>query len=487
MGGPATETKAAFHFENGQSVFCYQDNLIYEALILDRKEDGGSSYYIHFNGWDDKWNTWVPESRVLAHTKENEELRMKLRRENALTTSQGTKEKITMPEVLDNILYHEEEAENEMSQNWGDETICTYGQGYIDQPVYSCLECSQRAGKQFGFCYGCSMKCHVDHTVFELFDKRHFRCDCGVPRSQCECSLDPSSPLTENKLVDNAENAYNQNFDGVYCWCKQPYDSSSEVVMYMCVVCQDWYHEQCIKDKMGGEIPAEENFDDFFCEGCIAKHPLLLSYYPQFSALSQESTYGIPSNSSPPPSTTAASHHSIEEKVETVGKKRKREEDEEGEGEETGNGKQKLEELKEPEGSGCKLIAFSAPPCPRNTFWLDGWQQELCRCNDCLAMYERQGLSFLLHYGEKQQLQEEQDDVSRDTKPKVSLLTSSATAFATLLLPAQQIEMMNAYESMRKELSNYLKPFVESGREVQKEDIDTFFEKLSHKRRRLGK
>lgn len=84
-------------------------------------------------------------------------------------------------------------------------------------------------------------------------------------------------------------------------------------------------------------------------------------------------------------------------------------------------------------------------------------------------------------------MQEEQDDVSRDTKPKVSLLTSSATAFATLLLPAQQIEMMNAYESMRKELSNYLKPFVESGREVQKEDIDTFFEKLSHKRRRLGK
>ena len=50
--------------------------------------------------------------------------------------------------MLDNILYLEEEAQEEMSQNWGDETKCTYAQGYIDQPVYSCRECSERTGKQ---------------------------------------------------------------------------------------------------------------------------------------------------------------------------------------------------------------------------------------------------------------------------------------------------------------------------------------------------
>jgi hypothetical protein len=114
----------------------------------------------------------VPEARVLAINEENEALRMKLRRESALTSSQGSKEKMTMPEVgspaplvecmlkglldqpaaalqvLDNILYLEEEAQEEMSQNWGDETKCTYAQGYVDQPVYSCRECSERTGKQ---------------------------------------------------------------------------------------------------------------------------------------------------------------------------------------------------------------------------------------------------------------------------------------------------------------------------------------------------
>lgn len=127
------------------------------------------------------------------------------------------------------------------------------------------------------------MKCHVDHTVFELFEKRHFRCDCGVPRSGCSCVLDPCAPMEGRKLLDNEENRYNHNFDGLYCWCNKPYDHSSDVTMYMCVICQDWYHEQCIKD-MEGAIPAEEDFDDFFCKDCVAKHPFLLHYYSKFTA-----------------------------------------------------------------------------------------------------------------------------------------------------------------------------------------------------------
>lgn len=47
----------------------------------------------------DRWNTWMPQSQVLALNDENEALRMKLRRESALTNSQGAKEKTTMSEV----------------------------------------------------------------------------------------------------------------------------------------------------------------------------------------------------------------------------------------------------------------------------------------------------------------------------------------------------------------------------------------------------
>lgn len=127
------------------------------------------------------------------------------------------------------------------------------------------------------------MKCHVDHTVYELFEKRHFRCDCGVPRSACSCILDPCAPMTGTKLLDNDENKYNHNFDGLYCWCDKPYDHSSDVIMYMCVICQDWYHELCIKS-MEGDIPAEQDFDDFFCKDCMAKHAFLIRYNSRFTA-----------------------------------------------------------------------------------------------------------------------------------------------------------------------------------------------------------
>ena len=32
-------------------------------------------------------------------------------------------------------------------ENWGDENACTYNKGYIHQPVYSCITCSEKAGR----------------------------------------------------------------------------------------------------------------------------------------------------------------------------------------------------------------------------------------------------------------------------------------------------------------------------------------------------
>jgi len=36
-----------------------------------------------------------------------------------------------------------------------------------------------------GFCYSCSITCHTDHDVYELWTKRHFRCDCGNSKFGC--------------------------------------------------------------------------------------------------------------------------------------------------------------------------------------------------------------------------------------------------------------------------------------------------------------
>ena len=84
-----------------------------------------------------------------------------------------------------------------------------------------------------------SSKCLLaGHEVLELFEKRHFRCDCGNGKfkldgssssssSSCsiECQLEPS------KEAYNLENKYNHNFQGLYCHCGKEYDEEKDFMM----------------------------------------------------------------------------------------------------------------------------------------------------------------------------------------------------------------------------------------------------------------
>lgn len=63
-------------------------------------------------------------------------------------------------------------------------------------------------------CYSCSISCHGDHNLVELFTKRHFRCDCGTEKFKAmACKLDPK---TEGHI--KSLNQYNHNYLGRFCW-----------------------------------------------------------------------------------------------------------------------------------------------------------------------------------------------------------------------------------------------------------------------------
>lgn len=111
----------------------------------------------------------------------------------------------------------QEEARHNLEEGWGVEGVCTYSKGYKSQTIYSCATCQEQEGnqKQFGFCFGCSMQCHVNHNVYELFNKRNFRCDCGLDKCGT-CQLDPKEGEGKNE-----ENLYNHNFNGLYCFCNK--------------------------------------------------------------------------------------------------------------------------------------------------------------------------------------------------------------------------------------------------------------------------
>jgi E3 ubiquitin-protein ligase UBR7 len=173
---------------------------------------------------------------------------------------------------------------------------------------------------KFGFCYACSLNCHIDHVIplegedgkmvekdaiIELFDKRSFRCDCPCTGS-CQLfkkdalaedgfALAASSSAAATTLPDwNEDNQYNHNYDGLYCWCNQTYDHDSDVIMVQCEICQDWYHQQCIETETGSPIPVDEDEEDgaaaasvsddqgsssqFVCRDCVHKYAFLQKY-----------------------------------------------------------------------------------------------------------------------------------------------------------------------------------------------------------------
>ncbi|KAI8871532.1 hypothetical protein GQ42DRAFT_173789 [Ramicandelaber brevisporus] len=168
---------------------------------------------------------------------------------------------------------------------------CTYSLGYINQNVYACLTkfdaLTEGAFGSAGMCYACSIACHGEHDIVELFVKRRFRCDCGTNvfgKSLAAVDNDGTGCFV------NGENRYNHNFQGRYCWCNSVYDVDTESdVMHQCLVCQDWFHTCCI-----GATPSTHpsmliegtSFDDaaFICRVCSTDassfQPCILSATP---------------------------------------------------------------------------------------------------------------------------------------------------------------------------------------------------------------
>uniref|UniRef100_A0A7E4UME1 UBR-type domain-containing protein n=1 Tax=Panagrellus redivivus TaxID=6233 RepID=A0A7E4UME1_PANRE len=156
--------------------------------------------------------------------------------------------------------------------------VCTYGEGYFRQEVFACLTCSAESGQVAGVCYACSLACHEDHELLELYTKRQFKCDCGNGRfaDGNTCKLEPE------KATRNEYNKYNDNFSNKWCTCKKPYPPEEDTPeadseMLQCSVCEDWFHTIHLEGEYDHDV------EELICKGCVTKLPFLLAYedYPE--------------------------------------------------------------------------------------------------------------------------------------------------------------------------------------------------------------
>jgi E3 ubiquitin-protein ligase UBR7 len=94
---------------------------------------------------------------------------------------------------------------------------CTIHMGPIRQSVYACLTCSPKEPR--GLCYACSIACHADHQLVELFYRRRFICDCGHGLMPHPCQLTHTATSDEGNAVtvDGPRNGYDHNYLGRFC------------------------------------------------------------------------------------------------------------------------------------------------------------------------------------------------------------------------------------------------------------------------------
>lgn len=136
------------------------------------------------------------------------------------------------------------------------------------QSIFSCLTCNappENPADHYnaaGICYACSVQCHGEHNLVEIFSKRNFTCDCGTKRlpatSPCTLSLNPTTNTRGDVHSEepSANNKYNQNFRNRFCVCGCYYDPFKQKgTMFQCLGLgthdtggcgEDWYHPGCV-------------------------------------------------------------------------------------------------------------------------------------------------------------------------------------------------------------------------------------------------
>lgn len=421
----------------------------------------------------------------------------------------------------------------------------------LRQNLYSCKTCashtpstspsfgSRKSNGAAALCYSCSISCHGDHELVELFEKRGFRCDCGtlrVPGVECKIRKECDAKVEE-------DSDYGQNFWGRFCTCEGMYDACKEEgVMHQCLlgdVCQeDWFHDTCLvgrdapkyimkqkgtpvaadekkatapaakkesgsgaRDDDGQQDDDEEEEDDeakrakelgyplefgnLICWKCLDANPGLkqLASYPDFfvlewkGAVSEEGEPARAAVGASPPKPEANQAESRQSQ-----KRKASDLQEEGSDGETVKKRAREQDPKENETPGrsstvsCTLPAPSPRPAVFSLLLSTNFRETLCRCPSCF-----QNIRAFRMLLEEEDAHEPQ--ISRSASPTGSILEEGERALNSMNR-VRAIEGVLAYNQLKDTVKAFLEPFAKSGKVVGAEDVVACFEELKEKERK---
>lgn len=92
------EDSLTTEYVESEKVLAYHGALLYEAKVLkvDHKEDPVTHvrkplFFLHYQGWNDRWDEWVESNRILKYNDENKKIQEDLRNEHKKISTKRTK------------------------------------------------------------------------------------------------------------------------------------------------------------------------------------------------------------------------------------------------------------------------------------------------------------------------------------------------------------------------------------------------------------
>ncbi|CAH7665819.1 hypothetical protein BY996DRAFT_4573358 [Phakopsora pachyrhizi] len=434
------------------------------------------------------------------------------------------------PVTMTQLLEQQAKLESEVAEVLPfDISKCSRPLGPIRQSIYSCLTCNPIRDRitqvsnhpdddsgtmtqshiRAGICSSCSVSCHADHRLVELFVRRKFVCECGTRNcnpGRCNLSLmDRESEAVQTITT----NRYDHNFDGQFCICERGknYEPETEVEdMFQCLACEDWRHSGCL-----GKHPDADDWDDLICAKCVENDQSLRELLMKHVGRTEDGMITCCESNETTSSICQEGQNDDESKKSDI-KDSKQKVDQncfdKGASEKISNqssttNDQKFSTRKRPlddddenkpcdskrkinpcEGFSSNMSDRCKAPYrdgdgplrkvdPRfaNVYLLAGWRDRWCKCSRC---YENQkNNEWLMSEEEVWEPEVDQDSMK-------SLHELGIEAFKNL--PHQQmLEGIYAYNCLRDEMMNFLKPFADSQTLVTEDEIKSFFTKYKNK------
>ena len=258
----------------------------------------------------------------------------------------------------------------------------------------------------------------------------------------------------------NEDNGYNQNYKGVYCTCSRPYPDPEDATpdeMIQCIVCEDWFHGRHLDGI--SNLPRDDSYGEMICHLCANEHKDIFSAYQGLAVSVVGKLDGTDADLDVSVADEANASRVEDEQDPKSGADDKDSKDKVGESSKSCPRKSIGGEIPDQ-----KISALFLP---------NGWREQLCRCGDCIKMYDEKRLEFLIDPEDTVHFYESQSSAESGTQYEAGMKALSS------MDRIKQVEAIQSYNEMKESLKSYLKKFADEGKVVGEEDIQEFFRNMS--------